>query len=330
LFLRSCRLITTANITSGVVSAIPQNLILVNTRTNAYMYLHPTRGVTAWSSYASGANWLVISPADNSTTVADINTKFPAGTPLQVQYEPSGTYTLPCGDGTGAVVDCSNSSSIGSPSIQIIADGNQATGSACDQMLDETKLYGIIVARCRIAPTVPIHSGETNMQLTFVTTNKTPQLVYRAFGVLYWAYKNQTSNNMYIYVFTGDGGVVWLRNYFMPNPTTNLNVTFRNEGKPWEQNMALSNIHGTPSSLKESMGGSVPGTMNIYALSDVRYGVAGNPARDYTPYVSCGFVHALLRQLFLCCLANCFVNNLIVTLTNSRLFSIDLYQFSML
>jgi hypothetical protein len=278
-FTVSCRLNTTANITSGLVSSTSQNLILVNTNTKAFMYLHPLQGVTAWSRDVSGVNRLIISPADNSTTTAYINQIFPSGTLLQVQYEPT-AYKLPCGDGTGAVVDCSNSSSLGQPTISIISN----SPNTCEQSADYTNLYRKIVARCRIAPTVPIYSGDLSTQITFVSNNTTPQLVYRAFGVLFWAYKDPSTNYMYIYLLTGDGGVLWLRNYFYPGRT--FTALFQNDGKRWEQNMALSFIHGSSASLKESYGGTTPGTMNVYAYTDIRYGVAGNQGRDYTAFVS--------------------------------------------
>jgi len=271
----SCRLNKTANITDGVVSTTAQNLILVNTRTKVFMYLHPLQGVTAWSRYVSGVNRFIISPADNTTTTADINQKFPSGTVLEVQYQPD-NYKLPCGDGTGAVVDCSNSTSLGQPTISIISN----SPNTCEQSFDYTTLYGKIVARCRIYSTVPIHSGDPNTQITFISNHTTPILQYRAFGVLFWSYKDPSTNYMYIYLFTGDGGVLWLRNYFYPGRT--FTVTFLNSGKPWEENMALSSIHGSYTSLNESFKGAT----NVYSNTDIRYGVAGNQGRDYTPFVS--------------------------------------------
>lgn len=285
----SCRLNATANITDGVVSTTAQSIILVNTRTKSFMYLHPLQGVSAWSRYVSGVNRLIISPADNTTTTADINQKFPSGTELEVQYQPN-NYKLPCGDGTGAVVDCSNSSSLGPPIISIMSNSPNNT---CEQSLDYSNLYGKIVARCRIAQTVPINSGDPNTQITFVSNNTSPQVEYRAFGVLFWSYKDPSTQYYWIYLFTGDGGVLWLRNYFTAGRI--FIPTFKNSGKPWEQNMALSSIHGSYSSLNESYKGAT----NVYGNTDVRYGVAGNQGRDYTPFVSCLRHSALLALVFL-------------------------------
>ena len=269
---------TNANITTGVVYSVAQYLILINPNTKAYLYLHPLQGVIAWSRYISGVNWFIFSPADNSTTVADINAKFPTGTQLQVQYEPS--YKLPCGDGSGDVVDCSNSTSLGQPTISVISN----SPNTCEQSTDYTNLYGKIVARCRIAPTVPINSGDIYTQVTFVSNNTGSKLIYRSNGVLFWSYKDTATNYYWIYLFTGDGGVLWLRNFFYAGRI--FTAMFQNEGKPWEQNMALSAIHGSAASLKESIGGTANGTMNVYAYTDLRYGVAGNPSRDFTVFVS--------------------------------------------
>ena len=219
-------------------------------------------------------NFFIFSPAENTTTVANINEKFPAGTILRVEYEP--LYQLPCGDGTGNVVDCSSPSSLGQPVISIIGD--------CEQSTDYTNLFGKIVARCRILPTVPINSGDPYMPLTFVSNNTNAQISYQVFGVLYWSYKDPSTNYFYIYVFTGDGGVLFLKNNFYPGLT--FTVLFKNDGKPWDQNMALSSIHGSSSSLKESVGVTTDGSMNVYRETEIRYGIAGNPARDFTPFVS--------------------------------------------
>jgi len=279
-----CRLKPTANITDGVVHwKIPTYLVLVNNVTNAIMYLHPLRGVTAWSRFVSGINWLIVSPADNSTTVADINKKFPAGTILQVQYE--STYALPCGNGTGAVVNCSSPLSIGQPSISMISLTYPTLSStACEQSIEYTNLYGKIVARCRILPTVPINSGDPYTQLTFVSNNTNAQISYQVYGVIFWSYKDPSTNYFYIYVFAGDGGMLFLRNNFYPG--LNFTVLFKNDGKPWDRNMAISSIHGSSSSLKESVGGAINGTLNVYGETQIRYGIAGNPARDFTPFVS--------------------------------------------
>jgi hypothetical protein len=156
------------------------------------MHLHPLRGVTAWSRYVSGINWLIISPADNTTTATDINRKFPAGTTLQVQYERP--FALPCGDGSGAVVDCTSSLSLGQPSISMVSLSYPvASPNACEQDPDMTKLYGKIVARCRILPTVQISSGDPYTPLTFVSNNTNAQISYQVNGVLYWSYKNPTT-----------------------------------------------------------------------------------------------------------------------------------------
>jgi hypothetical protein len=258
------------------VSTTAQNLTLVNTRTKAFLHLNPLQGVTAWSRYEAGINRLIISPVDNTTTTAEINQKFPPGSVLEVQYQPA-NYRLPCGDGTGAVVDCSNSTSLGQPTISIISN----SPNTCEQSGEYTSLYGKIVARCRISPTVPINSGDPNTQVTFISNNTTPQLVYRAFGVLFWSYKDPSTNYFWIYLFTSDGGVLWLRNYFFPGRI--FTATFLNSGKPWEQNMALSSIHGSYTSLNESFKGAT----NVYSNTDIRYGVAGNQGRDYTPFVGC-------------------------------------------
>jgi len=117
-----------------------------------------------------------------------------------------------------------------------------------------------------------------------VTNNTSAKLTYRSNGVLFWSYKDPSTNYTWIYLFTGDGGVLWLRNYFVAGRS--FTVMFQNEGKPWEQNMALSTVHGSAASLKESIGGTANGTMNVYGYTDLRYGVAGNPARDFTVFVS--------------------------------------------
>jgi len=234
-------------------------------------------------------NWLIISPADNSTKAADINEKFPADTTLQVQYEPA--YSLPCGDGSGAVVDCDSDSSQGQPEIYVVSLTYPASSSnACEQDADMTTLYGKIVARCRIFPTIPINSGDPYTQLTFVSNNTNVKISYQVNGVLYWSYKNPLNGYQYLYVFAGDGGMPFLRNNIYPG--LNFTVLFQNTGKPWDQNMALSSVHGSSTTLKESVGGSVPGTMYVNDYTNIRYGIAGNPARDYTPFVSacCAFL----------------------------------------
>ena len=78
--------------------------------------------------------------------------------------------------------------------------------------------------------------------------------------------------------------MLFLRNNFYPG--LNFTVLFKNDGKPWDQNMALSSIHGSSSSLKESVGGAIDGSMNVNGETEIRYGIAGNPSRDYTPFVS--------------------------------------------
>ena len=182
------------------------------------------------------------------------------------------TFSLPCADGDGNVVDCSSSASVGQ--LQVVIQ-------TCSEDAAKTTSFGTLTLRCRMASTVTVKTGCSGCDLFF--TNTATGAVIAVKGVHHWAWGGRD-----MYLFPTDSTLSQVQAAF-PNPST-VTVTRADYGKKAEENLALSYVFGVNAErfLSDNNGLKY---INLNVGPRMRYGDASNIRRDYTvwtinPYVN--------------------------------------------
>lgn len=162
-------------------------------------------------------------------------------------------FQLPCGDGSGKVVDCS----AGTPPKLILR-------SACSESGGHTSGWGKYTVKCSIQSTVNLGAeGWRNSaeQLEFLGGSGGDGKM-KITGVLHWSWKGGKI------FFWPDGTSADFNSKFKPGDE--IKVGWFETSKSYSDNLALTFVHGTDADRQ----GGLP--------TRLRFGSTGNPTRDYT------------------------------------------------
>eukprot|EP01084_Bolivina_argentea_P176828 305934_1 len=170
------------------------------------------------------------------------------------------TYTLPCGDGTGNVVDCNT---INSTQLNIIISQN----NPCRYSSGHTNDWGLYTIYCKIQTTVLIQSGCQGCTLEFINNRNNKS--FHVFGVMHWSWN---SNTLYLWPIESMNYTVdYINNILQQNDI--LTVKYSDFGMSEEDNLALTFVFG-----KDKYRGDWTTPPH---KSRLRHGLAG---RDFTVF----------------------------------------------
>lgn len=188
----------------------------------------------------------------------------------------STAYNLPCGDGTGADVDCSDASSLGQVTLTI-SGSNTARESA-----GHTAAWGRYTVIVNIENTVK-HHVSCQSGCEFDATNPRGESIALK-GVMRWA-----SNGNLWYMWPVTDTEVEINAVFLDGDV--ITITWTDNGKPVDQNLAFSWVYGTNDEYEVQF--NRQGGRNWVSGKDrVRIGTAGTVYdRDYTVFTVNVFMH---------------------------------------
>lgn len=176
-------------------------------------------------------------------------------------FRASTEFDVPCGDGTGAVVACTDDDSTERMVLQIKSDNNAAESAG------HTSAWGVYTVKVNIVETVDLGTnGCQSCPMTFTNTRTNGTVIVK--GVLHWA---NSGTRMF---FWPEGTAADFNNVFAAGDF--IAVSYYDSGRRIEDNRAFSWVYGKD---KESTEGTDWWTRN----ARIRYGLGGTmDARDYT------------------------------------------------
>lgn len=163
------------------------------------------------------------------------------------------SFQLPCGDGTGAIVDCSS----GTPPTLILK-------SACAESASHTSSWGRYTLKCTLEGTVNLGSEgwREGDALEFSGGSRGDGKIDVA-GVLHWSW---AGNLLFIWP---EGTAADFNSKFATGDE--IFVSWLQSSLAEEDNLALTFVHGTDADRPVD---TTP--------ARIRFGAAGSPTRDYT------------------------------------------------
>jgi hypothetical protein len=195
---------------------------------------------------------------------------------------PSTAYDLPCGDGTGATVDCSEA---GSEQVTLTVRGmDSARESAV-----HTAAWGMYTVIIDIETTV-VHQTPCNSGCEFRATNPRGQYIDLK-GVMRWA-----SGGTLWYLWPITDTAADINSKFLDGDV--ITITWIDNGRPVEQNLAFSWVFG-PNEEYNVMFNRLGSRSWVTGRDRVRIGTAGTVYdRDYTVFTVNVFMEVVPGNTF--------------------------------
>eukprot|EP00049_Salpingoeca_infusionum_P014892 m.285198 g.285198 ORF g.285198 m.285198 type:complete len:826 (+) comp15770_c0_seq2:113-2590(+) len=190
------------------------------------------------------------------------------------------TFDMPCGDGSGAVVDCSTASA-----TELVLQ--MASDNPCAESAWHTSAWGRYTVRCVLQSTVNLGIfGCHSCLLQFVTPRGD---IIGIEGVLHWAHSGV---NSYLWP-----SVSAEKMNSLLSAADVLTVRRVQTGKAAKDNLALTFIHGqnlpgswqrAPNRVRIGSAGSVPRDYTVYTVNSLPRGITRGDTYTYRQYIATG------------------------------------------